>query len=91
MGSLLGKAVVATRTVSVRDNDRSNLVNIAQFLKTGEKAAGHCSRAGRWCGGNREHASRCRRELLSSVYIVNGSLEYLAGLGLNKPAWAGVR
>ena len=79
------------RAVCVRDNDRSNLVNIAQFLKMGEKAAGHCSRAGRWCGGNRDHSGCCRRELLSSVYIVNGSLENLAGLGLNKPAWAGVR
>jgi len=36
----------------------------------GEKAAGHCSRAGRWCGGNREHARRSRRELLSPASIV---------------------
>jgi hypothetical protein len=26
-----------------------------------------------------------------AAYIVNGSLENLAGLGLNKPAWAEVR
>ena len=55
----------------------------------GEKTAGHCTRAGRWCGGNREYASRYRRELLSPAYIANGSLGNLARLGLNEPAWAG--
>ena len=71
-------------------NNYSKLVNTAQFLKMDEKAVGHCSRAGRWCGGNREHASRCRRALLCPAYIGNGSLEILARLGLNEPEWAGV-